>query len=287
MIQASGSSNLRSAEAAKTLATAHQYIIYQLLSHRIRRDLLLVETLQTSTPLPSEVASFKVAGGRAKLAESVKGLGAILKLYDTVLQSLSQLRSLAIVEEKDGVRMGIEGLEAYFHAIRNFDLARLHCIHPTPNYASAVQLLSRSSLLLRQARASLFNPGFETQEEVIRLSDAQVDTVSKQIDVLDLAAKRALFAEKMEKPVFFDTAFNYVDLPMDDLLVLAGRKEKAAAEPVAQQVAEVAKAVVGEAKKVAGREKTREATPAFEQDAKMADQPEGKKGWLGGWFGRG
>jgi signal recognition particle subunit SRP68 len=45
-------------------------------------------------------------------------LAAVIKLYDTVLQSMNQLRSLAVVEEKEGVRLANEGLEAYFHATR-------------------------------------------------------------------------------------------------------------------------------------------------------------------------
>lgn len=52
------------------------------------------------------------------MEEAVKNLAAIIKLYDTVLQSIGQLRSLAIVEEKDGVKGSAERLEAYFHATR-------------------------------------------------------------------------------------------------------------------------------------------------------------------------
>lgn len=89
------------------------------MSHRIRRDLLLVETMtSSSTALPADPSVFKVPGGRAKTEEAVKNLAAIIKLYDTVLQSMGQLRSLAIVEEKEGVRLANEGLEAYFHATR-------------------------------------------------------------------------------------------------------------------------------------------------------------------------
>jgi signal recognition particle subunit SRP68 len=98
----------------------HQYIVYLLLSHRIRRDLLLVETLSTSsTALPSDPTVFKIPGGRSKTEEAVKSLAAVIKLYDAVLQSMSQLRSLAVVEEKEGVRLANEGLEAYFHATRS------------------------------------------------------------------------------------------------------------------------------------------------------------------------
>lgn len=110
---------MRSAKTSQSLSVAHQYIVYLLLSNRIKRDLLLVDTLQTtSTVLPSDPTTFKVAGGKVKLGQAVKHLTAVIKLYDTVLQSMSQLRSLAIVEEKDGVRTMADGLEAYFHASR-------------------------------------------------------------------------------------------------------------------------------------------------------------------------
>jgi signal recognition particle subunit SRP68 len=50
--------------------------------------------------------------------EAVKGLAGVVKLYDAVLQSMGQLRGLAIVEEREGVRVGAEGAEAFFHATR-------------------------------------------------------------------------------------------------------------------------------------------------------------------------
>lgn len=118
--KASGSnSSLRSAETSKSLSLVHQYIVYLLLSHRIRRDLLLVETMTSSdTALPADPATFKIPGGRSKTEEAVKSLAAVIKLYDAVLQSMGQLRSLALVEEREGVRLANEGLEAYFHATR-------------------------------------------------------------------------------------------------------------------------------------------------------------------------
>lgn len=92
--------------------------------------------------------------------------------------------------------------------------------------------------------------------------------------------------------MFFDNAFNYIDLPMDELLVKAGKKSaesvstskptSAAAETVAETVVHQVEKAAEEVKKtVAGRERSKESTPAPEaQD----DKP---KGWLGGWFGRG
>ncbi len=78
-----------------------------------------MDTLTSSTTsLPAAATSFKVPGGRAKVEEAVKSLGGIIKLHDTVLQSMGQLRSLAVVEEKEGVRLAAEGAEAYYHATR-------------------------------------------------------------------------------------------------------------------------------------------------------------------------
>ena len=167
---------------------------------------------------------------------------------------------------------------------RCFHLARLHCIHPTPSYASAVQLLSRAFLSTLQARSSLFEPDIPLQETIVEVTPTSMDELSSNIDKLDLAAKRALFAERVAKPVFFDTAFNYIDMPLDELLVLAGKQEAAPATAVVtEKVKEAAVPVVESVKKVVGRERSREATPAGDEP-KAGEKP---KGWLGGWFARG
>ena len=174
---------------------------------------------------------------------------------------------------------------------RCYHLARLHCIHPSPSYASAVQLLERSSRLVSQSRSSLFELGITLQEEIIPLNAEQVVTLSKQIDALNSAAKRALFSERVPKPVLFDTAFNYIDMPMDDLLVLAGKQPASAASAAplqkvtqaAAQVVPAAEEVVKSAVNAVKSRATRETTPAVEEQS----EGEKPKGWLGGWFGRG
>lgn len=279
--EAGASASLRSTETAKSLSLAHQYIVYVLLSHRIRRDLLLVDSLSAGkSALPSDPAVFKVPGGRAKVEDAVKSLAAVVKLYDTVLQSLSQLRSLAIVEEADGVRRAAEGAEAYYHATRCYHLARSHCIHPTPSYASAVQLLERADKFTQQASDAQEG---EVEEEVVHLTKEQVDDLAKKVSALEHAAKRALFAQTVSKPIFYDGAFNYIDLPMDELLVKAGRSDPKPAEPVKIQQPKAVPAKTKAAPAV--REKTREATPQPDPQDEQ-DQEQGKKGWLGGWFGR-
>jgi signal recognition particle subunit SRP68 len=284
--EATASSTLRSTRTAQSLSFAHQYIVFMLLSHRIRRDLLLVDTLASApSSLPADATVFKVPGGRAKLEEAVKGLAAVIKLYDTVLQSLSQARSLPIVEEKDGVRSAAEAAEAYFSATRCYNLARLHCVHPTPSYASAVQLLERAARNVASARDALKEGGLA--EEIVPLTKEQVDALGESVDALALAAKRALFAHTVTKPVFYDSAFNYVDLPMEELLDKAGKglpKMEAAPVPIAAPVpAKAAKATLSSPV----REK-REATPQPALKEEEEEAPAGKKGgWLGGWFGRG
>lgn len=154
-----------------------------------------------------------------------------------------------------------------------------------------MQLLERSSRLISQSRSSLFELGIPLEEEIIPLTAEQVETLSKQIAALNNSAKRALFAERIPKPIFFDTAFNYIDMPMDDLLVLAGKQPAPAASAAPlQKITQTAAATVPAAEQAVNSavnavksRATRETTPAVEE------QPEGgkPKGWLGGWFGRG
>jgi signal recognition particle subunit SRP68 len=300
--EANASASLRSTRTAQSLSLAHQYIVYLLLSHRIRRDLLLVDSLAASATLPADPTLFKLPGSRVKVEEAVKNLAAVVKLYDTVLQSLNQVRSLAIVEEKEGVRRSAEGVEAYFHATKCYHLARLHCVHPTPSYASATALLTRAASLVAKARDTLGDSmDVDLQEEISKLSPADIEALGSKVAALELAAKRALFAQTVTKPVFFDSAFNYVDLPMEDLLDEAGTGLQkpapvAAPAPVKQQKQQqpmaAPKPVPAKAAKAAtkapGLERTREATPTLDAHAPQ-DSPssEAKKGWLGGWFGRG
>lgn len=75
-------------------------------------------------------------------------------------------------------------------------------------------------------------------------------------------------------------AFNYIDLPIDELQRLAGNGEKAEAANIKTHEKEVEIKSVENVKK--SRE-SRETTPAVDS---QEEKQEGKKGWLGGWFGR-
>ncbi|WWC97187.1 hypothetical protein V866_004066 [Kwoniella sp. B9012] len=308
--EASGSStSLRSTQITSSLNLAHAYIVHLLLSHRIKRDLSLIDALSSNLngTIPSNVGDIKIKGGKIKIEEVVKGLGGIIKLLDTVLQSLRGIAELSIVQEKEGVRVGVEGLEGYYHALKCFQLARLHCLHPTPSYSSAISLLERSVVSLRQSRSLLVDPPIEIEESIITIPKESIDSLEDDLHKLDIASKKGLFSQSIEKPVFFDMAFNYVDIPFDELEVLSGKKEKQSAGSAVTDNLAMAKDKTVEGLKKLGRE-TRETTPAVEfrpspsasvsktKDDEAEEEEEGsrgqggegnKKGWLGGWFGRG
>jgi signal recognition particle subunit SRP68 len=171
--------------------------------------------------------------------------------------------------------------------LRCYYLARLHCIHPTPSYSSAVQLLSRASRLAQQSQHTLFDLSIPILESITPITPSTISTLTSQISSLDTASKRSLFAERVEKPVFFDTAFNYIDMPLDELLILAGKRERVESKSVAEEVRETVLKGVN----AVARERTREATPGGEEVGTEKKGNVGKeekpKGWLGGWFGRG
>lgn len=270
--------------AAAAAQTAHQYISFELLAHRIRRDLLLVDSLVgTTNALPEDPTAMKIAGGRARVEADVKALAGVVKLYDTVLQSMRQIRGLPLVEEREGARRAAEAVEAYYAATKAYTLARLQCLFPNPGYAAAVELLQSAQQSADTAARVLKEGGLA--EEVVHLSPEQAAKLQQDVKALSLAAKRALFAQTVTKPVFFDSAFNYIDLPMEDLLELAGSAPPKVQQTQPAKPAPVPKAPVRE---------TRQATPSIEQqvqhqeeEEEEEEQPQQKKGWLGGWFGRG
>ncbi|WWC85681.1 uncharacterized protein L201_000547 [Kwoniella dendrophila CBS 6074] len=310
--EASGSStSLRSSQITSSLNIAHSYIVHLLLSHRIKRDLSLIDTLSSTltTSSPSNVSDNKIKGGKARVEEVVKGLGGIIKLLDTVLQSLRGISDLSIVQEKEGVRIGVEGLEGYYHALRCFYLARLHCLHPEPSYSSSVALIQKADISVNQSRSLLINPPNELEEVIVPITKEQIENLENDLRVLDISAKKGLYSQNIEKPVFFDMAFNYIDIPFDQLEVLSGKKQPSSTNTNSEAVVEnltIVKDKALEGIKKLGRE-TRETTPAVEFRPSQKGKPEpqeeeeeedddevegqtpqeGKKGWLGGWFGRG
>lgn len=108
----------------------HAFIIYQLLSRRIQRDLLLISTLlhqsQATSSHPHNAVSSdtKKASGpsttKARKEEKVDArlFPAVVKLLDTILQSLNQMRSLSIVDDSPDLASAVDARVSFTKARR-------------------------------------------------------------------------------------------------------------------------------------------------------------------------
>lgn len=140
------------------------------------------------------------------------------------------------------------------------------------------------------------------QEAVREVTLTDLEHLQQDLRDLESAAKRAWFGQVVKKPLFYDTAFNYVDLPMDALERLAGRGSRdSAAEAVGSSVLEkVAEPVVAVAQavteklglpadavpaRIARESRQREATPGpADETVEEKEQPK-SSGWFGGLWG--
>lgn len=158
----------------------------------------------------------------------------------------------------------------------------------------------------------------KTQDMFYHLRPRDITRTETQVDILDRGIKRAWFSATNKKPIFFDLAFNYVDLPMDDLERAAGKEvssSQASATtttvpsaigaavdklpesirgPVEQVVQKAVPAAAARLIPGTGVSRGRESTPAPEMEVeeesegeKEVKQPEtpSKGGWFGGLFG--
>ena len=93
------------------------FISFSLLSRRIERDLLLVDSLT----LHQTSRSNDVKGKQRQspvVSEDPRLNPGLVKLYDTILQSLEQMRTLSVVDESVDLVPAIETKLAYSKARR-------------------------------------------------------------------------------------------------------------------------------------------------------------------------
>ncbi|KAF8213756.1 hypothetical protein K438DRAFT_1804601 [Mycena galopus ATCC 62051] len=200
---------LTAAPGTRDIHFVHAYIVYQLLSRRIQRDLLLVSAL-----LSSEAGSKK-----ANPEVDNRLFPAVVKLLDTVLQSLNQMRALSVVDDSPDLASAVEARLTFTKARRCLFLARSYA--PVKKYAEALVLIQHASIHVRETQSTL------------SLSDA--DPISAATpsyyplsSELGLQFKRDWFAfnggsidstaKSDKKPLFFDIAVNY---PVEDSQVAA------------------------------------------------------------------
>lgn len=111
MFQLSGTSTSGSGAGTRDIQFVHAYIVYQLLSRRIQRDLLLITTLLSSrSSTPSRVSKKIGVSPLQPKKEQVDArlYPAVVKLLDTALQSLGQMRNLSVVDESSDLASAVE-----------------------------------------------------------------------------------------------------------------------------------------------------------------------------------
>jgi signal recognition particle subunit SRP68 len=117
-VQASGSASAPVVAGTRDLQFVHAYILYQLLSRRLERDQLLAAALLSSQPTEAKPGLKPTTTPTAKTPVDARLYPAVVKLLDSTLQSLEQLRALSIVDESPELAGALEARVAYTKARR-------------------------------------------------------------------------------------------------------------------------------------------------------------------------
>ncbi|KZT68786.1 hypothetical protein DAEQUDRAFT_751133 [Daedalea quercina L-15889] len=285
--QLTGTSSGTAPAGTRDIAFVHAFIVYQLLSCRIQRDLLLISTLLHQSQAPHVL---KAAGSSPKPRKErvdARLYPAVVKLLDAIIQSLEQMRTLTIVDESPDLASAVEARQQFSKARRCRYLAQ--CYSPLKKYAEALTLTQHASIHLRSARSTLSILADSDSDPITfyPLLTADVDRLDTKVTEDSTEYKRDWFtfnggsvdeeARKMfKKPLFFDIALNYVKLDIDRLQERAGKVvEKAPHQAAVAPVVE---------KKVTARameEIERAPTPEPSTSSRS-----GLSSLLGGWWGR-
>ncbi|KAF9258621.1 hypothetical protein L218DRAFT_909282 [Marasmius fiardii PR-910] len=289
IVQSSGQSS-NSTSGSRDLHFLHHYITYKLLSYRIQRDLRLVSalTLQaTSTTNGPQTTKGKVSQVDSRL------FPATVKILDTILQSLEQMRTLSIVDETPDLASAVESRISYTKARRCLEVSR--CYAPLKKYAEALALLQHLNIHIRETNSLMsLSPAdaiSSATSPFYHLSSADVVKFESDASIESLRFKREWLTynggsvdgdpKSYKKPLFFNIALNYVNLDMDRLQERAGKQiqvvEAAVAAPATVKLETVAQ------KKTAQIEQeSRPATP----EPRIAPARSGLSSLLGGWWGK-
>ncbi|KAJ7151623.1 hypothetical protein C8R46DRAFT_1229155 [Mycena filopes] len=275
----------------------HAYIVYQLLSRRIQRDLLLVSALLSSESPAGPQKPTQNASTAADPAPDARLYPALVKLLDTVLQSLSQMRALSIVDDSPDLAAAVDARVDFTKARRCLFLSRSYGGVGVRRYAEALTLVQLAGIHVREARAVYSAEESATATAVpahYPLPPAALEQLESTLAAEALALKRVWFAfnggaveptpNTDKKPLFFDIALNYVAL---DVGRLRGRAGLAPVED--GDSAQAGNATTPGAGKVKQEEK-KAARADVEAVEEEKPQPQASKGGLssllGGWWGK-
>ncbi|KAL5495759.1 SRP68 [Sanghuangporus weigelae] len=283
----------------------HDYIVYNLLSRRVERDLTLISALITSSQSPrkhtEKSTSKKDCKAPAGAGEDVddgtprdddrtdaRVNPAIVKLLNTVVQSLEHMRSLSIVEEAPDLATAVEVRLAFTKSRRCVYLARSYAA--VKQYAQALALCQRSHIYIREASSTLSATSPTPHASFYPITLTGVNSLEQLLLNDEERLKRDWFAynggspaaqrDTSKKPLFFDIALNHVQLDIERLQERAGlavspkKDEKVTQETPRAAVTPVAKAKMEEIE--------RPATP----EPVSSRAGGGLSSLLGGWWGR-
>ncbi|KAL1709384.1 hypothetical protein EV121DRAFT_194906 [Schizophyllum commune] len=254
----------------------HDYILFQLLSRRIHRDVLLLSSLLASERTNQSKLPTQPVDGRL--------YPAVVKMLDTIVQSLTQMRTLSIVDDSPGVAAIVDAKLFYSKARRCLYLSR--CYAPLKKYAEALSLLQHANIHLREARQQLADPEAASSTSVDLPSD-DLDALEDALSKDALKHKRDWFTynggsldpnahKTYKKPVFFDIAMNYVPYDVEKMYARAGKEPPAREEAPAAEVPSKSKEQIED----------RPQTPVEGSEQTAAPQRGGLSSLLGGWWGR-
>ncbi|EGN94085.1 hypothetical protein SERLA73DRAFT_171591 [Serpula lacrymans var. lacrymans S7.3] len=292
--QLSGGSSSTSAAGTRDIHFVHAYIVYQLLSRRIQRDLLLISTLLSSHH--SQAASGTTTSGKTKIKPGKEHVDArlypaIVKILDTIMQSLTQMRDLSIVDETPDLASAVDARLTFTKARRCLYLS--HCYVAVKKYGEALTLIQHANIHLRETRSTLSisdsDPITAGNPAYYPLSDTEMDESDHILAQDGHAFKNEWFAynggtvagdsKTYKKPLFFDIALNYVQLDMDQLQRRAGK----APAPAAVTAPAPVQVELEKKQPVKSRLEEVERAPTPEPQAPARG---GLGSLLGGWWGR-
>lgn len=250
----------------------HVYIVYQLLSRRIQRDLLLLSTLLASGGVEKSKLGTPQASKSSSEVDS-RLYPAVVKLLDAVVQSLTQMRSLSIVDDHPTLPSAVDARLTFSNTKRCIYLA--HCYSAVKKYPEALTLLQHATIQLRETNSHLEVSEPDTIDpntSFFPLIQEDVKELETTIAADSLEYKREWFAHNggsldasssgHKKPLFFNIALNYVELDMERLQKRAGKqptpapqapsisKAKTKAEPVPQEKKPIQKSKAEESQEI-------------------------------------
>ncbi|CAA7264674.1 unnamed protein product [Cyclocybe aegerita] len=215
----------------------HAYITYQHLSRRIQRDLLLMNTLLASGGTDKSIHLQKASSSKSKARPVDNRLyPAVVKLLDTVLQSLTQMRTLSVVDDNPDLASAVEARIAFTNTRRCAYLAQCHAA--VAKYAEALALLQHGTIHLREtvSNLSLSNSDVINNGDpaFFPLNNQEIKELEGTIASDGVHFKQDWFAynggsvkvdpSTYKKPLFFNIALNYVELDMERLQQRAGKE---------------------------------------------------------------